>query len=101
LPHLCIQKFSPVKKCFIFDSPTHWKKLAQLETLYDDELDPEFVQQVSEFCSYIFSHSKTKTLPGDIKVNGPREFLLRIFFQLSVKKERNRNLLVIAVLMNA
>uniref|UniRef100_A0A8C0W3L9 GB1/RHD3-type G domain-containing protein n=1 Tax=Castor canadensis TaxID=51338 RepID=A0A8C0W3L9_CASCN len=72
LPHLCIQKFSPVKKCFIFDSPTHWKKLAQLETLYDDELDPEFVQQVSEFCSYIFSHSKTKTLPGDIKVNGPR-----------------------------
>ncbi|XP_048207684.1 guanylate-binding protein 5-like isoform X2 [Perognathus longimembris pacificus] len=72
LPRLCIQKFFPTRKCFIFDSPTDWKKLGQLETLCDDQLDPEFVQQVSNFCSYIFSHSKIKTLPGDIKVNGPR-----------------------------
>ncbi|XP_064138273.1 guanylate-binding protein 5-like isoform X1 [Loxodonta africana] len=72
LPRLCIQKFFPMKKCFIFELPSHQKKLAQLETLRDDELDPEFVQQVAEFCSYIFSHSKIKALPGDIKVNGPR-----------------------------
>uniref|UniRef100_G3UIH9 Guanylate binding protein 5 n=1 Tax=Loxodonta africana TaxID=9785 RepID=G3UIH9_LOXAF len=72
LPRLCIQKFFPMKKCFIFELPSHRKKLAQLETLRDDELDPEFVQQVAEFCSYIFSHSKIKALPGDIKVNGPR-----------------------------
>ncbi|XP_059881130.1 guanylate-binding protein 5 [Delphinus delphis] len=70
LPRLCIQKFFPIKKCFIFDLPTHRKKLAQLETLHNDELDPEFVQQVADFCSYIFSHSKTKTLSGGIKVNG-------------------------------
>ncbi|KAL2772255.1 guanylate-binding protein 5 isoform 2 [Daubentonia madagascariensis] len=70
LPRLCIQKFFPIKKCFIFDSPTHRKKLGQLETLHDDELDSEFVQQVAEFCSYIFSHSTVKTLPGGIKVNG-------------------------------
>eukprot|EP00069_Balaena_mysticetus_P006476 bmy_18638T0 len=70
LPRLCIQKFFPIKKCFIFDLPTHRKKLAQLETLHNDDLDPEFVQQVADFCSYIFSHSKTKTLSGDIKVNG-------------------------------
>ncbi|XP_003943305.2 guanylate-binding protein 5 [Saimiri boliviensis] len=72
LPRLCIQKFFPKKKCFIFDLPAHQKKLAQLETLPDDELEPEFVQQVAEFCSYIFSHSMTKTLPGGIKVNGSR-----------------------------
>ncbi|XP_012880107.1 PREDICTED: guanylate-binding protein 5 [Dipodomys ordii] len=72
LPRLCIQKFFPTRKCFIFDTPIHGKKLGQLETLCDDELDHEFVQQVAEFCSYIFSHSKIKTLPGDIKVNGPR-----------------------------
>ncbi|KAL0603907.1 Guanylate-binding protein 5 [Plecturocebus cupreus] len=72
LPRLCIQKFFPKKKCFIFDLPAHQKKLAQLETLPDDELQPEFVQQVAEFCSYIFSHSMTKTLPGGIKVNGSR-----------------------------
>uniref|UniRef100_A0A671EV49 Guanylate binding protein 5 n=1 Tax=Rhinolophus ferrumequinum TaxID=59479 RepID=A0A671EV49_RHIFE len=71
LPRLCIQKFFPVKKCFIFDSPTHRKKLAQLETLNNNELDPDFVQQVADFCYYIFHSSKTKTLSGGIKVNGP------------------------------
>ncbi|XP_006898292.1 PREDICTED: guanylate-binding protein 5 [Elephantulus edwardii] len=72
LPRLCIQRFFPRKKCFVFDLPSQRKKLAQLEALDDSELDPEFVQQVAEFCSYIFSHSKVKILPGDIKVNGPR-----------------------------
>lgn len=77
LPRQCIQKFFPTKKCFIFDSPTHRKKLAQLETLHDDDLEPDFVQQVAEFCSYIFSHSKSKTLPEGSKANGSREYLLR------------------------
>nr|XP_003411246.1 guanylate-binding protein 1 isoform X1 [Loxodonta africana]XP_023405167.1 guanylate-binding protein 1 isoform X1 [Loxodonta africana]XP_023405168.1 guanylate-binding protein 1 isoform X1 [Loxodonta africana]XP_023405169.1 guanylate-binding protein 1 isoform X1 [Loxodonta africana]XP_023405170.1 guanylate-binding protein 1 isoform X1 [Loxodonta africana] len=72
LPRLCIRKFFPKKKCFIFDRPTHGKKLARLETLHDDELDPEFVLQAEEFCSYIFSHSEIKTLSGGIEVNGPR-----------------------------
>ncbi|KAB1273456.1 Guanylate-binding protein 5 [Camelus dromedarius] len=72
LPRLCIQKFFTVKKCFIFYLPTLRKKLAQLETLRDDDLDPEFVQQVADFCSYIFSHSNAKTLLGGIKVNGSR-----------------------------
>ncbi|XP_075414247.1 guanylate-binding protein 5-like [Tenrec ecaudatus] len=70
LPRLCIQKFFPKKKCFLFDLPSH-RELSQLKTLPDQELEPEFVQTVSEFCSYIFNHSKLKTLPGDIKVNGP------------------------------
>ncbi|XP_040326823.1 guanylate-binding protein 1 [Herpailurus yagouaroundi] len=72
LPRLCIRKFFPKKKCFIFDRPTHRKKLGQLETLHDNDLDPEFVQQASAFCSYIFKNSKTKILSGGIKVNGPR-----------------------------
>ncbi|XP_066124688.1 guanylate-binding protein 1-like isoform X2 [Saccopteryx bilineata] len=71
LPRCCIQKFFPAKKCFIFDSPAHRKKLAQLEKLNNNELDPDFVQQVADFCSYIFQHSKTKALSGDIKVDGP------------------------------
>uniref|UniRef100_A0A2I3T477 Guanylate binding protein 1 n=1 Tax=Pan troglodytes TaxID=9598 RepID=A0A2I3T477_PANTR len=69
---LCIRKFFPKKKCFVFDRPVHRRKLAQLEKLQDEELDPEFVQQVADFCSYIFSNSKTKTLSGGIQVNGPR-----------------------------
>ncbi|MBZ3876885.1 Guanylate-binding protein 4 [Sciurus carolinensis] len=71
LPRLCIQKFFPPRKCFVFDSPTH-KKLSQLETLQDDELSLEFVQQVAEFSSHIYTKSKIKTLPGGIKVTGPR-----------------------------
>lgn len=72
LPRLCIRKFFPKKKCFIFDQPTNRKKLKMLETLHDDELDPEFVTQAANFCSYIFSSSKTKTLSGGIKVTGLR-----------------------------
>ncbi|KAM6168934.1 guanylate-binding protein 1-like [Erethizon dorsatum] len=71
-PRLCIRKFFPKKKCFIFDRPTYRKRLAELETLHDDELDSEFVQQVAEFCSDIFSSARTKALPGGIQVNGPR-----------------------------
>ncbi|XP_054576734.1 guanylate-binding protein 1 [Eptesicus fuscus] len=72
LPRLCIRKFFPNKKCFIFHRPTHRKKLGQLETMHDDELDPEFMQQAADFCSYIFTNSKVKTLSGGIQVNGPR-----------------------------
>uniref|UniRef100_A0A8C5V701 GB1/RHD3-type G domain-containing protein n=1 Tax=Microcebus murinus TaxID=30608 RepID=A0A8C5V701_MICMU len=82
LPRLCIHKFFPKKKCFVFYPPTEWKKLNQLETLQDDELDCDFVQQVAKFCSYTSSHSKTKTLPGGIKVNGPRESPTQSFHSL-------------------
>ncbi|KAL1772146.1 guanylate-binding 4 [Sigmodon hispidus] len=76
LPRLCIQKFFPVKKCFVFDSPAERNKLSQLETLSSEELSPEFVQELSDFCSYIFTHSKIKTLPGGIQVNGTRKSLV-------------------------
>ncbi|XP_066124813.1 guanylate-binding protein 1-like [Saccopteryx bilineata] len=69
---LCIQKFFPNRKCFIFNLPTDWEKLGQLGTLQDDELNCKFVQQATVFCSYIFNNSKIKTLPGGIEVNGPR-----------------------------
>ncbi|XP_028643963.1 guanylate-binding protein 1-like [Grammomys surdaster] len=72
LPRLCIRKFFPKKKCFIFYPPTEWKKLPQLETLQESEIDSEFLQQVAEFCLYIFKECKAKTLPGGIIVNGPR-----------------------------
>ncbi|XP_060058286.1 guanylate-binding protein 1-like [Erinaceus europaeus] len=72
LPRICIRKYFPKKKCFVFDRPTQRKKLGQLETMCDEELDSEFVQQATEFCSYIFSSAKIKTLSGGIEVNGPR-----------------------------
>lgn len=71
-PRLCIRKFFPKRKCFIFDRPAQRKQLSILETLPEKELCREFVEQVEEFTSYIFSYSAVKTLSGGIIVNGPR-----------------------------
>ncbi|KAM7317852.1 guanylate-binding protein 1-like isoform X2 [Alexandromys fortis] len=69
---LCIRKFFPKRKCFVFDRPAGRKQLSKLETIPETELNAEFVEQVGEFTSYIFSSSDVKTLSGGIKVNGPR-----------------------------
>ncbi|XP_075396359.1 guanylate-binding protein 2 [Tenrec ecaudatus] len=71
-PRLCIRKFFPQKKCFIFDRPASRKHLVRLEQLQEEDLNPDFVEQVAEFCSHIFCHSRVKTLSGGITVNGPR-----------------------------
>lgn len=47
-------------KCFIFDCPAHRKFLIQQEQVQEQDLNPEFIDQVAEFCSYIFSHSEAK-----------------------------------------
>ncbi|XP_074077839.1 guanylate-binding protein 1-like [Macrotis lagotis] len=69
---ICIQKFFLNRKCFIFAPPAYGKMLKQLETLHDDLLDVDFVESTNNFCNYIFSTIKTKTLPGGGTVNGPR-----------------------------
>ncbi|XP_062960960.1 guanylate-binding protein 2 [Cynocephalus volans] len=71
-PRLCIRKFFPKRKCFIFDRPAPRKYLVHLEQLKEEDLNPEFIKQTEEFYSYILSHSNAKTLPGGITVNGPR-----------------------------
>ena len=38
-------------------------------------MNPEFREQFEDFCFYILSHSKAKTLSGDITVNRPCESL--------------------------
>ncbi|XP_009423062.1 guanylate-binding protein 2 isoform X2 [Pan troglodytes] len=63
-PRLCIRKFFPKRKCFVFDWPAPKKYLAHLEQLKEEELNPDFIEQVAEFCSYILSHSNVKTLSG-------------------------------------
>ncbi|XP_060248584.1 uncharacterized protein LOC110564147 isoform X3 [Meriones unguiculatus] len=72
LSRLCIRKFFPKKKCFVFCPPTEWRKLCELESLKDNELDSDFVRQVAEFCSFVLSSSKAKALPGGIPINGAR-----------------------------
>ncbi|XP_075835096.1 guanylate-binding protein 2-like [Microtus pennsylvanicus] len=69
---LCIRKFFPKRKCFVFDRPAQTKYLSKLETMKEEDLSEEFVEQVKEFTSYIFSSANVKTLSGGIIVNGPR-----------------------------
>ncbi|XP_021010347.1 guanylate-binding protein 1, partial [Mus caroli] len=72
MPRLCIRKFFPKRKCFIFDRPGNRRQLSKLESIQEDQLNKEFLEQVEEFTSYIFSYSDVKTLSGGITVNGPR-----------------------------
>lgn len=44
-----------------------------MENMREDQLDPQFLEQTNNFCSYIFTHAKTKTLREGIVVTGNRE----------------------------
>ncbi|XP_072505093.1 guanylate-binding protein 7-like isoform X2 [Notamacropus eugenii] len=73
LPRECIRKFFPKRKCFTFDRPTNNRSiLAHLEDVQESQLEPAFKDQAENFCSYIFSNAKPKTLSGGIMVNGNR-----------------------------
>uniref|UniRef100_A0A8B9WCQ0 GB1/RHD3-type G domain-containing protein n=1 Tax=Bos mutus grunniens TaxID=30521 RepID=A0A8B9WCQ0_BOSMU len=67
----CIRKFFPKRKCFVFDRPTNDRKLLlHVEELSDNQLDVNFQKQSKDFCSYIFTRAKPKTLRGGITVTG-------------------------------
>uniref|UniRef100_A0A8C0D5X7 GB1/RHD3-type G domain-containing protein n=1 Tax=Balaenoptera musculus TaxID=9771 RepID=A0A8C0D5X7_BALMU len=73
MPRECIRKFFPKRKCFVFDRPTSDKKLLlHIEEVPDNQLDENFQKQSKNFCSYIFTHAKSKTLRGGITVTGGR-----------------------------
>ncbi|KAB1268575.1 Guanylate-binding protein 4 [Camelus dromedarius] len=46
------------------------KLLVHMEDVPDDQLDESFQMQCQDFCSYIFTHAKSKTLGEGITVNG-------------------------------
>ncbi|KAM6106967.1 LOW QUALITY PROTEIN: guanylate-binding protein 7-like [Phoenicopterus ruber ruber] len=56
--------------CFIFDLPASRRDLAHLEELQDNEISPEFQEQVEKFCSHIWEKSAPKTMPGGHVVTG-------------------------------
>ncbi|XP_077602194.1 guanylate-binding protein 7-like [Crocuta crocuta] len=73
MPRECIRQFFPKRKCFIFDRPTNDKNLlVHIENVPEDQLDSSFREQSNKFCTYIFTHTKTKTLREGIIVTGNR-----------------------------
>ena len=49
------------------------KQLLHLEEMPDNQLDENFQKQSKDFCSYIYTHAKTKTLKEGITVTGKSE----------------------------
>ncbi|XP_058159190.1 guanylate-binding protein 6-like isoform X2 [Dasypus novemcinctus] len=69
----CIRHFFPERKCFVFDRPRNEKKLlACIENVLENQLNPKFRDQSNNFCSYIYTHARTKTLRHGVKVTGNR-----------------------------
>ena len=73
-PRECIRQFFPDRKCFVFDQPASKRDLVRLEELEDDELDPEYQQQVEKFCSHVWEKSPPKTIPGGHTITGHCEY---------------------------
>ncbi|KAJ8271619.1 hypothetical protein COCON_G00104780 [Conger conger] len=66
----CIRNYFPTRKCFVFDQPASKEKLRIIDKLTDADLEPDFVQQTLDFCSYIFKQSREKTITGGYTVTG-------------------------------
>ncbi|XP_054577260.1 guanylate-binding protein 4-like [Eptesicus fuscus] len=73
IPRECIRKFFPKRKCFTFDRPTNDKKLLHhMDGVSENQLECSFQEQSKNFCNYIFTAAKTKTLREGIIVTGNR-----------------------------
>ncbi|XP_058537296.1 guanylate-binding protein 3-like [Ochotona princeps] len=69
----CIRDFFPKRKCFVFPRPTNDNSLlAHIQEVSEDQLESTFKSQSEEFCSYISTHGKVKTLGSGITVTGKR-----------------------------
>ncbi|XP_032157903.1 guanylate-binding protein 6-like [Mustela erminea] len=73
LPRECIRHFFPKRKCFVFDRPVNETKLlADIENIPEHQLDPKFLTQANNFCSYIHTQARTKTLREGVTITGNR-----------------------------
>ncbi|XP_044094580.1 guanylate-binding protein 6-like [Neovison vison] len=73
LPRECIRHFFPKRKCFVFDRPVNETKLlANIENIPEHQLDPKFLTQANNFCSYILTQARTKTLREGVTITGNR-----------------------------
>ncbi|XP_042560235.1 guanylate-binding protein 1-like [Clupea harengus] len=79
-PRLCIRNFFPTRKCFTFPFPTIACNMAQLDSMAEADLFPDFHSVTGRFCSYVFAESRVKTVQGGHEVNGSRfSHLVKIY----------------------
>ncbi|XP_030641368.1 guanylate-binding protein 1-like [Chanos chanos] len=67
---MCLREYFSVRKCFVLERPANTKKMRQMEQLTDADLDPSFVEQAQDFCTYIFHNTQAKTMNGGLSLTG-------------------------------
>ncbi|KAL3871961.1 hypothetical protein ACJMK2_039933 [Sinanodonta woodiana] len=69
-PRICIRKYFRRRKCFTFDRPCLRASLKKLETLTDEELEEEFVEDSKKFADFVLRECLPKSLDNGQQVNG-------------------------------
>ncbi|XP_028598184.2 guanylate-binding protein 1-like isoform X2 [Podarcis muralis] len=76
----CIRQYFPSCKCFVFDRPASRRALEELEDLPESKLNPDFLEQVQHFCSYIHEQAQAKVIQGGHTVTGTSLGLLVVTY---------------------
>ncbi|KAL3871939.1 hypothetical protein ACJMK2_039911 [Sinanodonta woodiana] len=69
-PRICIRKYVRRRKCFTFDRPGSKATLKKLETLTDEDLEEEFVEDSKKFADFVLRECLPKSLDNGQPVNG-------------------------------
>ncbi|KAL3871950.1 hypothetical protein ACJMK2_039922, partial [Sinanodonta woodiana] len=69
-PRMCIRKYFRRRKCFTFDRPGSRATLKNLETMTDDDLEKEFVEDSQKFSDFVLLECLPKSLDNGQPVNG-------------------------------
>ncbi|KAF0872888.1 GBP6 protein, partial [Crocuta crocuta] len=75
------------KNCFVFGQSKHEKELLfHTGYILEKQLNPEFHKQSNHFCSYIFTHTRAKTLRKKVKVTKNMVRTLVVTYTDTIKK---------------
>ncbi|XP_062378377.1 guanylate-binding protein 1-like isoform X2 [Sardina pilchardus] len=65
-----LRDFFAVRRCFVMERPANSRAMKRMEELTDADLDPSFVQQAKDFCSYVHNSAQVKTMRGGRGLTG-------------------------------
>ncbi|XP_076151636.1 uncharacterized protein LOC143134838 isoform X2 [Alosa pseudoharengus] len=65
-----LRDFFAVRRCFVMVRPAGCTAMKRMEELTDADLEPSFVQQAQDFCSYVHHSAQVKTMRGGRGLTG-------------------------------
>lgn len=73
----CIKKYFQRRKCFTLDIPVASKKvLSKMDSIPDDQLNPDFIETMNDLCNYILVKSESSILQNGRQINGRQVAML-------------------------